>query len=216
MRAEPSEKAGARRGMRGLITKRLFDMVFATLGLVSLAPLFLLVAACIKLDSQGPVFFRQERVGRFGKLFRIHKFRTMRLGAEKAGPLVTRAGDERITLVGRFLRRHKIDELPQLIDVLNGKMSLVGARPEVPRYIEHYPPQAKALILALRPGITDPASILYSREEELLANSLDPEGDYIKKVLPEKLRYYEEYVQRRSLWRDVVLILRTLKAIVVS
>lgn len=200
--------------MRGLIAKRAFDLFFAALGMVCLAPLLLVIAACIKLDSPGPVFFRQERVGRHGRVFRIHKFRTMRVGAEKAGPLITRAGDSRVTRVGKTLRKYKLDELPQLIDVLSGKMSLVGARPEVPRYVQFYPPQTKALLLALCPGITDPAAILYKHEEDLLSASGDPERDYVEKILPHKLRCYEEYAMHRSMWSDIVVILRTLKEIV--
>jgi len=201
--------------MRGLIAKRAFDLFFAALGIVCLAPLLLAIAAFIKLDSQGPAFFRQDRVGRHGKIFRIHKFRTMRVGAEKAGPLITRAGDSRVTRVGKTLRKYKLDELPQLIDVLRGKMSLVGARPEVPGYVQYYPPQTKALLLALSPGITDPAAIIYKREEELLAASGDPEREYVENILPLKLRYYEEYAKHRSMWSDIVIILRTLKEIFV-
>ncbi len=201
--------------MRSLIVKRAFDLFFAAIGLLFLLPLFLVISICISLDSAGPVFFRQERVGRYGRIFRIHKFRTMRDGADKTGVLLTRSGDDRITRTGRFLRRYKLDELPQLFDVVRGEMSLVGARPEVPKYVEYYPAQIKTVILALRPGITDPASIIYKREEELLAASSDPERDYIEKVLPQKLKHYEEYARKRTLWCDVVLILRTLKAIVV-
>ena len=201
--------------MRSLIAKRAFDLFFAALGLLCFAPLLLVVAACIKLDSQGPVFFRQDRVGRHGKVFRIHKFRTMRFGAEKAGPLITRAGDSRVTRVGKTLRKYKLDELPQLIDVVRGEMSLVGARPEVPAYVRYYPPQTKALLLALSPGITDPAAIIYKREEELLAAADDPEREYVEKILPQKLRYYEEYAKHRSMWSDVVVILHTLKEIFV-
>jgi len=201
--------------MRGLISKRAFDLIFAALGIVCLSPLFLVIAACIKLDSQGPVFFRQERVGRHGKVFRIHKFRTMCVGAETAGPLITRSGDSRVTRMGKTLRKFKLDELPQLIDVVRGEMSLVGARPEVPRYVQYYPPQTKALLLSMSPGITDPAAIIYKREEELLAASDDPEREYVENILPHKLRYYEEYAKHRSMWSDVVIILRTLKEILV-
>jgi lipopolysaccharide/colanic/teichoic acid biosynthesis glycosyltransferase len=199
--------------MRSLIAKRAFDLFFATLGMLCCAPLFLGIAACIKLDSQGPIFFRQERVGRHGKLFRIHKFRTMRAGAERAGPLITRAGDNRVTRVGKTLRKYKLDEFPQLIDVLIGEMSLVGARPEVPSYVEHYPPQTKAFLLASSPGITDPAAIVYRREEELLAASDDPEREYVEKILPQKLRYSEAYAKHRTMGSDIVVILRTLKEI---
>lgn len=198
--------------VRGLIAKRVFDLVFAAIGLVVLSPLLLGIAISIWLDSPGPVFFRQERVGRYGKLFRIHKFRTMHVDSEKSGPLVTSSGDGRITRVGKVLRGSKLDELAQLIDVVKGDMSLVGARPEVPKYVAYYPAAAKEKILSLRPGITDPASINYIREEEILAESNDPEHDYIEKILPQKLLYYQEYVDQRSLFRDTLLILQTLKA----
>jgi lipopolysaccharide/colanic/teichoic acid biosynthesis glycosyltransferase len=201
--------------LRGLIAKRIFDILLSAAGLVCLSPLLLVTAVCIKLESRGPVFFRQERVGRFGKIFRIHKFRTMHDDDERAGPLVTQTNDRRITRVGRVLRKYKLDELAQLIDVLKGDMSLVGARPEVPKYVAYYPPHVKASVLALRPGITDLAAILYRQESDLLTNSSDPERDYLEKILPVKLRYYMEYTNHRSLWGDMVLILRTLKAIVV-
>jgi lipopolysaccharide/colanic/teichoic acid biosynthesis glycosyltransferase len=215
LRAGTDKEPEDSRSMRSLIAKRAFDLFFAALGMVCLTPLLLAIAACIKLDSQGPVFFRQERVGRCGKVFRIHKFRTMHAGAEKVGPLITRAGDSRVTRVGKTLRKYKLDELPQLIDVVSGEMSLVGARPEVPRYVQYYPPQTKALLLALSPGITDPAAIIYKREEELLAASGDPEREYVENILPLKLRYYEEYAKHRSMWSDIVIILRTLKEIFV-
>ncbi len=167
----------------------------------------------IKLDSPGPIFFRQQRVGRYEKLFRIHKFRTMYNGSEKTGPLVTCGEDRRITKVGRFLRKYKLDELAQLIDVIIGNMSLVGARPEVPKYVAYYPPRVKALVLALRPGITDIAAILHCQECDMLANSDDPERDYIEKILPIKLKHYQDYAYHHTLWGDIVLVFRTLKAI---
>jgi len=198
-----------------VLKKRIFDLVFATLGLVLLSPLFLVIAICIRLDSPGPVFFRQERVGRFGIIFRIHKFRTMRgrHERERLGPLLTSSGDSRITKVGSILRRYKLDELVQLIDVVKGDMSLVGARPEVPKFVEFYPEQVKARILSLPPGMTDLASIAYRNENDILAACEDPEREYIEKILPDKLRYYEEYVNHRSLWLDFTVILRTITAI---
>jgi lipopolysaccharide/colanic/teichoic acid biosynthesis glycosyltransferase len=196
-----------------VVAKRIFDLVFASLGLLLLWPVFVAIALCIKWETPGPVFFRQERIGRLGKSFRIHKFRTMCADAEGAGPQLTCAGDRRITRVGAFLRRYKLDELPQLIDVVEGTMSLVGARPEVPKYVAYYPPQARAVIFSLPPGITDRASLAYKEENELLAHSADPERDYVEKILPEKLRYYEDYARRRTLWGDVVVILRTLRSL---
>ena len=193
--------------------KRLFDLLIAAAALLLAAPLMLVIAAWIKLDSPGPVFFRQERVGRHGRVFRIHKFRTMRHDPSDRGPQITVGGDARITRVGAFLRGSKLDELPQLIDVLQGTMSLVGPRPEVPRYIEFYPPASREKILSVRPGITDLASIEYRRESELLAGSDDPERAYVEQVLPEKLRYAELYVDGASLWTDIRLLCRTLRVV---
>lgn len=164
----------------------------------------------IKLDTVGPVFFRQERVGRYGRIFRIHKFRTMIASAESKGLQVTVGRDPRVTRVGAFLRRYKFDELPQLIDIFIGKMSLVGPRPEVPKYVEHYPSEMRDLILSIRPGITDNASILYRSENDTLANSTDPEKTYIEEILPEKLRLCVDYVQHRTFLGDLRIIFRTL------
>ena len=194
--------------------KRLFDLVIAAAALVLSAPLMLAIAAWIKLDSPGPVFFRQERVGRHGRVFRIHKFRTMRHDPSGRGPQITVDGDARITRVGAFLRNGKLDELPQLIDVLQGTMSLVGPRPEVPRYLPFYPPALRDKILSVRPGITDLASIEYRRESELLALATDPERTYVEQVLPHKLRFAEQYVDSASLWLDLRLMWRTLVAVI--
>lgn len=195
------------------MAKRLFDLLIAAAVLVLAAPLMLAIAAWIKLDSRGPVFFRQERVGRHGRVFRIHKFRTMRHDPSDRGLLITVGGDARITRVGQLLRGSKLDELPQLIDVLQGTMSLVGPRPEVPRYLPFYPPALRDKILSVRPGITDLASIEYRRESELLARADDPERAYVEQVLPEKLRYAEQYVDCASLWMDIRLLCRTLRAV---
>ncbi len=192
--------------------KRLFDLVLSSLGLLLLSPLLLLIALAIKLDSPGPVFFRQERVGRRGVPFHIHKFRTMRLGTV-SGAQITLAGDARITRVGAWLRRSKLDELAQLIDVLAGTMSLVGPRPEVPRYVALYPPELRDKVLAVRPGITDIASIEYRDENELLARAADPEGEYVQVVMPAKLRLAERYVDEASLALDLWLIVATLRAV---
>lgn len=196
-----------------MIAKRLFDLLASALGLIVLAPLLLCIALAIKFDSQGPVFFRQERVGRAGKLFAIHKFRTMRAGAEHQGPLVTVGRDARVTRIGTVLRKYKLDELPQLIDVLYGDMSLVGPRPEVPRYVAQYPVDIRSLVLSVRPGITDRASIEYKDENEILDLAEDPQYAYVHEVLPTKLRYYVEYVQTRSFWGDVMLIVATFRAL---
>ncbi|OWQ87495.1 sugar transferase [Roseateles aquatilis] len=195
------------------MAKRLFDIVCAGLGLLLLSPLLLVVAAWIKLDSAGPVMFRQERVGRFGKPFRIHKFRTMRVDAPALGPQITVGADARITRSGQWLRATKIDELPQLWDVLRGAMSLVGPRPEVPRYVAMYPAELREVVLSVRPGITDPASLSFRDESELLARAEDPEREYVEVVMPMKLRLAADYVRNASLAGDVRLILATLGAL---
>jgi lipopolysaccharide/colanic/teichoic acid biosynthesis glycosyltransferase len=192
-----------------LIAKRLLDVLASIAGLVVLAPLFVVIAIWIMLDSKGGVFFRQERVGRAGRPFRIWKFRTMRMDSERRGLQLTAGADPRITRAGALLRRYKLDELPQLINVLCGQMSLVGPRPEVPRYVAHYSPEQRARILSVRPGITDPASIAFFDESELLRSAQDVERAYIESVLPMKLRLYEDYVATRSFWGDVRLIVHT-------
>jgi len=190
------------------MAKRVFDLVVAGFGLLLVSPLFGLIALAVKLDSPGPVFFRQERVGRGGKPFRIHNFPTMRDGA--AGAQITVGADARITRVGAVLRRTKLDELAQLIDVLEGTMSLVGPRPEVPRYVAMYPAALRDKVLSVRPGITDIASIEYRQESELLARAADPEREYVEVVMPAKLKLAAAYVEQASLATDIRLILRTL------
>ena len=204
--------SGAEPGLQ--VSKRAFDWVMASVGLAVLAPVLLLIALAIKLDSPGPVFFRQERVGRHGRLFRIHKFRTMRHDPGGAGLQITVGADARVTRVGAFLRASKLDELPQLIDVWRGVMSLVGPRPEVPRYVAAYPAALRDKVLSVRPGITDLASITYRDEATVLARAADPERAYIDEVLPHKLRLAAQYVDRASLVSDIALILRTIWAIV--
>ncbi|MGD9646700.1 MAG: sugar transferase [Pirellulales bacterium] len=193
--------------------KRAFDVVASAAGLLLLAPLFLLIAAAIKLSSRGPVFFRQERVGKNFESFRIYKFRTMVVDAPKLGGQITAGRDPRITSVGHLLRKTKLDELPQLINVLTGEMSLVGPRPEVPKYVEMFRPQF-AEVLSVRPGITDLASVKYRDESEILGNADDPEAAYVETVLPDKLALASEYVRQASFWFDVRLILATLWKIV--
>ena len=194
--------------MRSLLLKRLFDMAASGIGLLLLAPLLLVLAAWIKCDSAGPVFFLQERVGLCGKLFRIIKFRSMR--QHHAGPQITVGADVRITRSGRFIRAYKLDELPQLINVLLGDMSLVGPRPEVPRYVALYPAAVREEVLSVRPGVTDLASVQYRSESSLLAASSDPEHTYIHTVLPAKLALCQQYVRTRSLWLDIKIIAMTL------
>lgn len=189
--------------------KRLFDLAGAATGLLLLSPLLLAVAWWVKLDSPGPVFYRQERVGRHGRVFRIHKFRTMRVGADQAGPAITVGEDARITRAGRALRARRLDELPQLIDVLRGDMSLVGPRPEVPRYVALYPPALREQVLSVRPGLTDPASLAFRNEAEQLARAADPEREYVDVILPAKLASAAAYAQRASLWSDLGVLLRS-------
>ena len=196
------------------MTKRLFDLIFAGVGVLLLSPLLLGIALWIKLDSAGPVFFRQQRVGRFGVLFSIHKFRTMREDAPALGPQLTVGADPRVTRAGRFLRAAKLDELPQLIDVLAGKMSLVGPRPEVPRYVAMYPAALRDKVLSVRPGITDPASLAYRDESAVLARAIDPERAYVEEVMPAKLRCAAEYIDHATLGRDLRLIVRTIASLV--
>ncbi|MCW5666921.1 MAG: sugar transferase [Piscinibacter sp.] len=193
------------------MAKRVFDVLVAALGLLLLSPLFMLIALAVKLDSPGPVFFRQERVGRHGVPFRIHKLRTMRDGA--AGTPITVGDDPRITRTGRWLRATKLDELAQLIDVLVGDMSLVGPRPELPRYVALYPPALRDKVLSVRPGITDPASIEYRDESAQLARAADPEHEYVHVVLPRKLRLAEAYVEQASLATDLQVIWRTVRTV---
>jgi lipopolysaccharide/colanic/teichoic acid biosynthesis glycosyltransferase len=193
------------------MAKRAFDLVCAALGLVLLAPLLAAIALWIKLDSPGPVLFRQERVGRFGRTFRIHKFRTMVADAPARGPALTVGADPRITRAGAVLRRTKLDELPQLIDVLAGDMSLVGPRPELPRYVALYPPGLRERVLAVRPGITDPVSVDLADESALLARAADPEREYVEVLLPAKLARAAAYAERATLASDLALIARTLR-----
>lgn len=194
--------------------KRLFDLLFTIPGLILVFPLFLFIALWIKLDSPGPIFFRQERVGFGGRPFMILKFRTMVMNAESIGPKVTSDGDPRITRSGRWLRKYKLDELPQLINVLKGEMSLVGPRPEVPEYVAHYPADVREQVLSVPPGITDFAAIEFRDENAMLEHAADPQRTYLERILPIKLKLYLKYVRERSLWTDFVLILRTMAKVV--
>lgn len=199
------------------MAKRLFDLCAAGLGLWLLSPILLLMALAIKLESPGPVFFRQVRVGRHGVAFRIHKFRTMvhqDAVAEAAALQITVGADPRITRVGALLRRTKLDELAQLIDVFVGDMSLVGPRPEVPRYVALYPPALRDKVLSVRPGITDPASLAFRDESAQLARAADPEREYVEMVMPAKLQCSARYVDEASFIGDLRLIAATLRALV--
>ncbi len=190
-------------------TKRLFDIFWTSLGLLLLWPVFLVIALLIKIDDGGPVFYRQIRVGRGGKPFRIWKFRTMVVDADKIGGSLTVGRDPRITRTGYWLRKFKLDELPQLFNVLSGEMSLVGPRPEVPEYVARYTQDQKR-VLELTPGITDPASIAYRNENEILASSDDPEAVYLSEIMPEKIRLNLQYAEKSTVWTDFLTILKTL------
>lgn len=195
--------------------KRIFDIVISGLGLIICCPLFIIMAICIKMDSKGPVFYRQIRVGWHNKDFRVIKFRSMRVGADK-GSLVTIGGrDPRVTRLGYYIRKFKLDELPQLINVFVGDMSLVGPRPEVRHYVNYWTPE-QMHVLDVQPGITDPASIKFRNENELMEQAKDPEDYYINVIMQEKLKLYLEYVQNHSFWGDIGLIFRTFWVIVVS
>jgi lipopolysaccharide/colanic/teichoic acid biosynthesis glycosyltransferase len=184
------------------VGKRAFDLIGAALALTLLALPMLLIALWIKLDSRGPVFYRQQRVGRHGVPFAIHKFRTMKAGA--GGLPLTVGEDPRITRAGRFLRRTRLDELPQFIDVLQGSMSLVG-----PKYVAHWPEGLKQRALAVRPGLTDPSSLAFINEAEILARSDDPERAYIEQILPVKLQAAVDYAGRASLASDIAVLAKT-------
>jgi lipopolysaccharide/colanic/teichoic acid biosynthesis glycosyltransferase len=188
--------------------KRIFDYVGAGFGLVLCAPLFLLIALAIKLTSRGPVFFRQERAGHHGSTFLIYKFRSMSADAPRRGASVTAGDDDRITPVGSFLRRHKLDELPQLINVCKGEMSLVGPRPEVKEFVDLFP-EEYAKILAVRPGITHQGTLMFRNEEEILAGAIDPRARYLRFVMPLKLRVYMDNLHQ-PLTEELNLILATL------
>ena len=192
--------------------KRAFDVVAAFIGLVVLMPLFLLLALWIKLDSKGPVFFHQERVGYKGKPFNLIKFRSMYVHADKQG-MLTIGEDARITASGKFIRKYKLDELPQLINVVKGDMSLVGPRPEVAKYVALYT-DAQRKVLDVKPGITDLASISYIDENKLLGNSADPESTYIREVMPAKLNINLSYINKRNFLTDIGVILKTIRKLV--
>lgn len=197
------------------MAKRIFDLFFSLVGIVILMPLFLVIAVLIKLDSAGPVFFQQVRIGRFGREFRIYKFRTMVHEAEKMGKQITVGQDKRITTIGNFLRKYKLDELPQLFNVIKGEMSLVGPRPEVPKYVALYTPRQRQ-VLDVLPGITDLASIQFRNESELLENTANPENIYISEIMPQKLELNMQYISQVSLGFDIFIILKTLLRVIAT
>lgn len=195
-----------------LLLKRIFDVVVSAFMLIVLSPVFLILAIAIKLDSPGPVFYRQVRVTQYCKQFRIFKFRTMVNNADKIGSQVTVSGDARVTRVGRFIRKCRLDEICQLIDILRGTMTFVGTRPEVPKYVAAYTPEMMATLL-LPAGVTSEASILYKDESELLDNAADVDAVYIQKVLPGKMRYNLRAIEKFGFWSDIRTMFRTVFAV---
>lgn len=195
--------------------KRLFDIIASGLGLIALSPLFAVLAIWIKLDSKGPVFYRQTRVGKDNKDFRLFKFRSMRPDSDKLGLITVGGHDPRVTHSGYYIRKYKLDEFPQLINVFIGDMSLVGPRPEVRKYVDMYTPE-QMRVLDVRPGITSLASIRYRNENDILAASDNPERTYIEVVMPDKLAIDLEYVSKANLWTDIKLIFSTFKEIIVK
>ncbi len=193
--------------------KRIFDIISSSIGLIILSPVFLLLAIWIKLDSKGPVFYRQTRVGKDNKDFRLYKFRSMRPDSDKHGLITVGGRDPRVTRSGYFIRKYKLDEFPQLINVFLGQMSLVGPRPEVRKYVDMYTPE-QMKVLSVKPGITSLASIRYRNENEILAQADDPDRCYIEKVMPDKLEIDLQYVDQASFLNDIKLIFSTFKAIV--
>lgn len=198
------------------MAKRLLDVALSAAGLLLLSPVLVTIGVWVRLDTPGPALYRQERVGRGGATFRIHKFRTMRNDPGRAEQGITVGADPRITRAGAFLRRTKLDELPQLVDVLVGDMSLVGPRPEVPAYVAAYPDDVRTKVLSVRPGITDLASLQFRNESELLAAAADPEREYRDVVLPAKLRLAMHYVDHATLAEDLRLLGRTLRLLLTS
>jgi lipopolysaccharide/colanic/teichoic acid biosynthesis glycosyltransferase len=193
--------------------KRTIDLILAMLGVILLSPVLTAVALLIRFDSRGPIFYRGVRIGRYGKPFRIFKFRTMVEDAEKLGGASTPEDDPRVTRIGRFLRKYKLDELPQILNVISGEMSLVGPRPQVLWAVKLYT-QEERTILNVRPGITDYASVRFRDEGEILRGSANPDKDYLEKIHPEKMRLSLEYVRKQSLWLDCKILLKTVGAVV--
>ncbi|MBN3907582.1 MAG: sugar transferase [Nostoc sp. NMS1] len=196
-----------------IMAKRIFDLLFALIGIFIMSPLFFTIAIWIKLDSPGNVLFRQIRIGRFGREFSIYKFRTMVADAESRGKQITVAKDTRITRSGQFLRKYKLDELPQLFNVVKGEMSLVGPRPEVPKYVAYYTAEQRR-VLDVLPGITDPASIKFRNESELLKDTANPEYIYINEIMPQKLELNMQYLGQDNLGFTLLIILKTLQKVI--
>ncbi len=196
------------------VLKLSFDIISSSIGLAFLSPLLLVICLFIKLDSRGPVFYKGLRLGRFGKRFRMLKFRTMVPDAERIGVLATPEGDPRVTRVGEFIRKFKLDELPQLLNVVRGEMSLVGPRPEAPLFFEYYAEEEKNAILSVRPGMTDYGSLRFHDEGKLLTGSDNPVKAYVERVMHEKIALQLRYIEERSFWGDIKIIFATIKTII--
>ncbi len=201
------------RKKHSLLLKRIFDIALSAVLLVLLSPVFLVLAVAIKADSKGPVFYRQIRVTQYGKTFRIHKFRSMVNEADKKGTLITINGDSRITKIGKLIREKRLDEIPQLIDVLQGNMSFVGVRPEVPKYVKHYTPEMRATLL-LPAGITNVTSVYYKDEAELLDKKKNPDMVYINEILPEKMKWNLKGIKEYGFWKDIGIMFVTLFSVI--
>lgn len=195
-----------------LAIKRIFDLLVALIAVVILSPIYLIIAVMIKLDSKGPVFYRQERVTSYGRIFRIFKFRTMVVNADKIGALVTVNKDPRVTRVGRVLRKFRLDETPQLLNIITGDMTFVGTRPEVQKYVDRYTDEMYATLL-LPAGVTSLASIFYKDEEKLLSQSGNTDDTYVEEVLPEKMKYNLEYLEKFSFFYDIKMMTMTVLAV---
>lgn len=194
---------------------RLLDIITSVFGLIIFSPLFIVLAICIKIDSKGPIFYTQLRVGQWGKDFYLYKFRSMRVGSDQNGLITVGGKDNRITKVGYFIRKYKLDELPQLLNVIRGDMSLVGPRPEVRKYVNLYSKE-QMKVLSVRPGITDYASIEYVDENEILGEAADPDKTYIEVIMPDKIKYNMKYINNRSVLEYLKVIFLTFKSIVVG
>ncbi len=199
-----------------LFLKRLFDIIFSTILLIVLSPILIILAIAIKIDSKGPIFYRQERITQYGKIFKIFKFRTMIFNADKIGALVTTKNDSRITRVGNIIRKCRLDEIPQLINILVGDMTFVGTRPEVKKYVERYTDEMKATLL-MPAGVTSIASIKYKNEDEIIGKYIEQGEDiddiYVNRVLPEKMKYNVDYVKKFTIFQDILICVQTVNEV---
>lgn len=199
-----------------LFLKRLFDIIFSTILLIVLSPILIILAIAIKIDSKGPIFYRQERITQYGKIFKIFKFRTMIFNADKIGALVTTKNDSRITRVGNIIRKCRLDEIPQLINILVGDMTFVGTRPEVKKYVERYTDEMKATLL-MPAGVTSIASIKYKNEDEIIGKYIEQGEDiddiYVNRVLPEKMKYNVDYVKKFTIFQDIIICVQTVNEV---